>query len=223
MRELTSRKKITTRYKALDERGKRKLAYTIVFLIVLATGVFVATTPRPRDNFFQFYVLGNSGLAANYFPNKSNGSIAVGAEDNWTLNVINKFNSVQLVEILVKLGNLSSSSPISNLSQPANLPVITSFLASLEPNQTWTIPFQWNVSSVSIRSTSNYLSLGINNEAYSTSVPAINGTNYRFIFELWSASSPVTNSLHFGWQGQEGDTPQPEAAWLQIYFNVTST
>lgn len=221
---MTKQNKASRSFRTLDEHSKRRLTYTILFLIVLTTGVFVTTTPKPRDNFFQFYVLGNSGLAANYFPNKSNGSLAVGVQDNWTLNVINKFNSVQLVKIVVKLGNISSSAPISNQSQPANLPVVTSFLATLEPNQSWTTPFQWNISSVSIGSNNNYyLSLGINNEAYDTSVPATNGDNFRFIFELWSASSPITNSLHFGWEGQEGDTPQPEAAWLQIYFNVTST
>lgn len=206
-------------YRALDRRSKRKIAYTFVFLVVLTTAVFVTTTPRPRDDFFQLYVLGNKGLAANYFPGSSLGNISVGAQDNWTLNVINKFSSVQLVQVLVKLGNISSSFPISNQSRPADLPVVTSFLGTLEPNETWQIPFQWRVSSFTTNSNLYYLSLKINNEAYAASVPAINGEDFRFIFELWSASAPSTNSLHFGWN----DNGEMEAAWLQIYFNVTST
>jgi hypothetical protein len=212
---------LSKRIQKLDGRSKRKLTYAVIFVIVLVTGVFVATTPRPSDDFFQFYVLGNQGLAANYFPARSNGTIAVGPQDNWTLNVINKFPTVQLVELVVKLGNLTSSAPNSTLSEPANLPVVTTFLAVLKPNQTWQVPFTWNVSSVRVSSDYHYLSLTIDNQLYSTSVPAINGDNFRFIFELWSASPPSTNSVHFGWVGREGDTPQPEAAWLQIYFNVT--
>jgi hypothetical protein len=221
MTDSTNRR--TSPYREIGERSKRKIAYAIVFIIVLTTGIFVTTTPRARDNFFQFYVLGNSGLAGNYFPADSNGSISAGVRDNWTLDVINKFATVQLVEILVKLGNTTSSPPISNQSTPANLPVVASFLGALEPNQSWQIPFQWNVSNVKTSPPNYYyLTLRINNETYPTSIPATSGEDFRFIFELWSASSPSTNSLHFGWVGQEGDTPQPEAAWLQMYFNVTS-
>ena len=212
---------MSKRLQNLDKRSKRKLTYAIIFVIVLTTGVYVTTTPRPGDYFFQFYVLGNNGLAADYFPAGSNGTMGVGVQDNWTLNVINKFPSVQVVELVVKLGNLTTPAPNSTLFKPADLPIVTSFFAVLKPNQTWTVPFKWNVSGSAVSSNYRYIALTINNQHYSTSTPALNGDNFRFFFELWSASTPNANSLHFGWMGREGDTPQPEAAWLQMYFNVT--
>jgi hypothetical protein len=213
---------VLKRIQKLDKRSKRKLTYAVIFIIVLLTGVYVTTTPRPGDDFFQFFILGNNGLAADYFPNNSTGTISVGVQDNWTLNVINKFPGVQLVELEVKLGNLSSTAPNSTFFKPADLPVITTFLAVLKPNATWQIPFDWNISGSTQTSGYRHISLIINNESYSTSTSALNGDNFRFFFELWSASTPNTNNLHFGWLGREGDAPQPEAAWLQVYFNVTT-
>jgi hypothetical protein len=209
------------RIQSLDKRSKRKLTYAVIFIIVLVTGVYVTTTPRPSDDFFQFFILGNNGLAADYFPNNSTGVISVGVQDNWTLNVINKFPTVQLVELEVKLGNLSTPAPNSTLFRPADLPVITTFLAVLKPNATWQVPFYWNISGSTQTSGYRHISLTVNNESYSTVTTALNGDNFRFFFELWSASTPNANNLHFGWLGREGDTPQPEAAWLQVYFNVT--
>jgi hypothetical protein len=204
------------------KRSKRKITYAVIFIIVLLTGVYLTTTPRPSDDFFQFFILGNNGLAADYFPNNSTGTINMGARDNWTLNVVNKFPNVQFVELVVKLGNLSSAAPNATLFKPADLPVITTFLAVLKPNATWQVPFDWNVSEGTPSSGYLPISLTINNEFYSTSTTALNGDNFRFFFELWSASTPNTNNLHFGWVGREGENPEPEAAWLQVYFNVTA-
>jgi hypothetical protein len=199
------------------ERQRRKLVYTVLFVIILATAVFVITTPRPSDQFFQFYVLGNSGYAGNYFPNGSLGNMTPGVQDNWTLVVANRFQSVQLVELLVKLGNQTTSSP-SN-STPANLPIVASFFVVLAVNQTFRFPFHWEISGLKVDSSDDYdFSLIINNETYASQVTARGGLNFRYIFEIWSATAPETTSLHFGWS----DNGQTESAWLQTYFNVTS-
>jgi len=55
-------------------------------------------------------------------------------------------------------------------------------------------------------------------EVQSGQVSALNGHDFRIIFELWTFD-PITQHLIFGWRAGG----EYKVAWLQIWFNVTKS
>jgi len=82
----------------------------ITFLVIFETLAYVATTPRQQEQFYQLYVLGANHLAADYYPN-GDPNIRLGEVVCWYLGVTNNMGSVQLVEVLVRLGNQTIQPP----------------------------------------------------------------------------------------------------------------
>ena len=56
------------------------------------TLVYVVTIPRPRDRFFQLYVLGSNGSVGDYYPN-NNPNIYIGEQVEWYLGVTNNMGT----------------------------------------------------------------------------------------------------------------------------------
>jgi uncharacterized membrane protein len=200
------------------ENRRNLLIVFITLLIIFESIAYVATTPRPREQFFQLYILGSNHLAADYYPN-GNPDITLGEPVSWYIGTTNLMGDMQLVAIRVKLGNQTISSPddLQALASPA--PTVTEFKRFIQDNETWETPFVWRVSNASTtQSSTRIIELQINNETYELSdSSALNGRNFRLIFELWSWDTKSA-ALQFGWQtGNER-----RVAWLQLWFNMTS-
>lgn len=180
--------------------------------------VYVATTPRPYEQFFQLYVLGSNRSAGNYYPN-GDPNIRLGDTVVWYVGVTNSMGNVQLVTIRVKLGNETVMSPSNNQTQPSPAPLITEFKRFIKNNETLETQFAWRILNVTaVENSTRILELGINGETYRlVDSSASNGYNFRFIFELWTWQVE-SNSFQFGWSAGA----QRRAAWLQIWFNMTS-
>ncbi|MDG7011215.1 MAG: hypothetical protein JRN57_03750 [Nitrososphaerota archaeon] len=200
---------------AVSRRWWRFLALLAVFLMVLSTGVYLLTTPRPTDSFFQFYVLGNNGTEGDYFAH--NNTMVVNQVENWTLTVGNRFTSSQLVGVVVKLGDSGTILPNGALGAPSNGTEVASYYQVLDTNQNWTLPFAWTITSLTSQGGTDSIGISIDGRAYTTTLPVPpQGGPLKLIFELWSLS-PSSNQMGFGWTSN-GKT---EGAWLQIYFNMT--
>jgi len=200
-----------------SNKRKRTVVF-IVLLVICETLVYVASTPRPTEQFLQLYVLGPSQLIADYYPD-NNSNIHLGEQISWYLGVTNDMGSVQLISILAKISNQTIEPPNDTLAISSPAPAIIEFPRFIQDNQTWLTPFDWSITNATAGDGSTRIvTLQINNETYQISDwSASSGYEFRFIFELWTWQAN-SNEFEFGWNANG----EPQAAWLQIWFNMTS-
>ena len=202
-----------------SSRNQRTLIVIFFTLLVVFEMIaYVATTPRPHEQFFQLYVLGANRMASDYYPN-NNAEIGVGEPVTWYLGVSNFMGTVQLASIRVKASNQTIAPPDDQQGLESPAPVVTDFARYLQDNETWETPFIWRISNASLSNGhTRILMLQINNETYQ--IPdwsASNGHNFRLIFELWTWQTD-SNGFEFGWT----TNGEHRIAWLQVWFNMTS-
>jgi hypothetical protein len=143
----------------------------VLLLVVLAGGIFLALQPllrlyQPLATTNAYSELGLLGPDQNLtFPS----SIAVNTPLSLYAYVANHRGSVQLYDVLVKLGN--ESTIISN-STASDAPVFLSAEHVLSDNQSWILPF--------------------------SITPDKTATNDRVIVELWSYDSSLSNFTYTG-------------------------
>ena len=203
----------------ISSQDRRTLIVIFITLLIVCQMVaYVATTPRPREQFFQLYVLGAKHMAADYYPNNDT-DIRLREPVTWYLGVTDNMGSVQLVSILVKIGNQTIKPPDDQQALESPAPVVTQFMRFIQDNETWETPFAWSISdAVSSDNATHILTLQINNETYQIQdCSASNGHNFRIIFELWTWQTDA-NALEFGWTAGG----EHRVAWLQVWFNMTS-
>jgi hypothetical protein len=205
---------------SLRSANKRTLlAVFITLLIVFEMAAYVATTPRPQEQFFQLYVLGSNRMAADYYPN-DDPNILADEPITWYLGVTNFMGNVQFVAVRVRLGNQTINPPNDTQGLPSTAPLVTEFTRFVQKNETWEFPFTWTITKLTVTNATTRISeLRIGNETYLLpSSMARNGFNFRIIIELWTLQSD-TGALQFGWN----TGGQHRVAWLQVWFNATST
>ena len=203
-----------------SSQNLRKLIVAFIILLVLCeTIAYVTTTPRPREQFFQLYVLGADHMASNYYPN-NNTNIYLEEKIAWYLGVTNSIGTVQLLSIRVKVGNQTINPPNETTASPSPAPPVTDFAKFILDNDTWEIPFVWSILNITQSGAARrILTLQINNETYNiSSWSATNGLNFRLIFELWTWQTD-SNAFEYGWR----TAGEHRAAWLQLWFNLAST
>ena len=201
-----------------SQSWRRLLVTFIVFLVFCEALVYVATTPRPNEQFMQLYVLGPNQLAAGYYPN-NNPNINIREQISWYLGVTNDMGTTQLISVRVKISNQTIEPPNDTLALESPARPIAEFVKALQSNETWLAPFVWSVTNASISGGSTrILTLQLNNETYHLSNwSASSGYNFALIFELWTWQSNI-NSFEFGWNANG----EHRVAWLQLWFNMTN-
>lgn len=200
-----------------SQNSRNLLVVFLTLLIIFEMFAYVATTPRPREQFFQLYVLGGNQLLSDYYPN-DDPNIRVGDLVRWHVGTTDFMGSVQLVVIRIKLGNQTIRPPDDIQAQPSPAPLITEFSRFIQDNETWEFPFFWQVTNASMmEGSTRILELQINNATYQVpGVIAVGGHNLRLVIELWTWDVQ-SQTLQFGWSvGSER-----RSAWLQMWFNMT--
>ena len=193
----------------------------LTFLILFETVGFIAMTPKPQDRlFFEFYVLGTNRSANDYYPNNSP-FIQTNQSLTWYLGVVNRMESMQFINIRVKLANQTLASPNDTSVSPSPAPIVAEFKRFIQSNETWEIPFIWQI--LNFTTTQGYsriLRIQIGNVTYSLqdspTCSSISSCSFRFIFELWTWNLD-SGDFQFAWWN--GD--QQQIAWLQLWFNLT--
>lgn len=202
--------------------ARLKGVWVVVFIalfIIFEAASYVATTPQQTEEFFQLYVLGANHMTADYYPN-DDPNIGLGESVSWYLGVTNFMGSVQLVAIRIRLGNQTIQPPNDQTDAPSSAPLVMEFQRFLSDNETWEFPFVWEIMNATTSGgVTRVLGLEINNQTYPVvGLGAQNGFNLRFIIELWTWNVD-SDSFGFGWYAGS----QQSVAWLQIWFNATTT
>jgi hypothetical protein len=201
------------------EKRRTLVVVFIAFLIVFEMVAYVATTPWPSEQFYRLYVLGANHLVADYYPN-DDPNVRVGESVSWYIGVTNLMGSVQLVEIRVKLGNQTMQPPDEQNALPSQAPLVTYFHRFIQDNETWELPFVWQISNMtSSGGVTRILGLQLNNQTIQMlDSSAQNGYNFRLIIELWTWNVD-SSSFEFGWYAGT----EHQIAWLQVWFNATAS
>ena len=158
-------------------------------------------------------------MAEHYFPS-DNPNIRPGEEINWTLGVYNHMGSLQYVVIRVKLLNSTLATPNDTLGEPSPAPVVLEFAQVLVSNQTWSIPFDWEISNYTVRGGNIVITSLLVNQSplHGQFATALFGRGFRFVFELWFYDIE-TNNLAFSWY----TNGLPTDVWTQLWFNVAQS
>jgi hypothetical protein len=127
---------------------------------------------------------------------------------------------VQLVVIKIKLANQTIRPPDDLQAQPSPAPLITEFRRFIQDNETWEMPFFWQIVNADMpEGSTRILEMQINNVTYVVpGLSALDGHNFRVILELWTWE-PQSETLQFGWSSGN----ERRVAWLQVWFNMTSS
>jgi uncharacterized membrane protein len=203
----------------LSSQNRRTLITVFITLLIICEMLaYVATTPRPREQFFQLYILGAHHMAADYYPN-NNTDISIGEAVTWYLGVTDNMGSVQLVSVRVKIGNQTIKPPDDQNGIESPAPLVAEYVRVLQDNETWETPFVWTITdAVSTGNSTRLLTLQFDNETYKLQdSTASGGRNFRLIFELWTLQLD-TDTFQFGWVANG----EHRVAWLQVWFNMTS-
>ena len=194
---------------------QRSIAVFLSTLLISSVAGYLWITPRTGEQFFQLYVLGRESKMAGYYPGNES-TVTLNTLMHWYLGVTNFMGSVQCVSIKVKLGNSTTIPPNGTSCTPAPVPILLEFRRILLDNETCEFPLTWEVSDYWRVGNSVYLTLNISNASAKPEVGAVDGRNFRLMFELWTYSEEDDGFI-FGWRSGE----ERRAAWTQLWFNVT--
>jgi hypothetical protein len=206
------------RLKLSSQDQKYLIVFVIIATIVTSSAAYLVLNPPPTEQFFAMWVLGAKGLAEDYYPN-NNSTLAVGEQVNWTLGVYNHMGSLQYVIVRVKLLNSTTSSPDELTGTPSPAPEVSEFSRILVDNETWSIPFVWQLVNLTQQgSTVIVTEMSINQTLFSGNLgSAVSGNNFRLVFELWYYDEN-SGDVSFSWNSGGSQ----HSVWTQIWFNATA-
>jgi hypothetical protein len=199
-----------------NEHRRNSLTIFIISLIAFSALAYVTTTPRPREEFFQLYLLGSNHKLGDYFPD-NNPNISMGTTVRWYVGVANFMGSIQYVTIKFKLGNTSIDPPYNALSAPSPAPLLVEYPMVLLDNETLEFSFNWNIVTTTRVGDAVSLTLNMNGTKVEMPHPVNTGAkNFRMIMELWVYNTR-TGTVEYGWITGS----QRRTAWLQVWFNAS--
>jgi len=200
----------------IKPRDLRYLLVVVVISTVVSSGfAFRSLNPSPGEPFFAIWVLGRDGLLEDYFP-QNDSNLTIAENVTWAIGVYNHMGALEYVSLQVKLLNSTMIGPSDTSASTA--PAIIEFDRVLTENETWTMPFVWEISSMNMtRGTAEVTGIVVNGNALSGNLAqAVNGYNLRLVFEVWYFDE-ASNGLAFSWESSAG----MRTSWVQVWFNAT--
>lgn len=203
---------------SLDDWHTVFVSACLFLALVVSAPLVAAYLPKAQEPFSALALLGQHGMAEDYFPNGSP-DIHVGENVRWTIYVHNHMGKTEYISLRIKLLNSTTTPPNSTSCTPSCVPATYEVQRFVQNNETWLYPFSWSVKKATFLGDYEGLdNLVINGEDVRTNVLAKNGCNFRSVIELWIFDEQL-NDFRFGWSyGQES-----RCVWNQVWFNITNT
>ena len=197
---------------------ENQIAITTIGLILALTFSlpFIRTLiPQNSETYLVMAILGQEGDASQYYPN-NDPTIQANIPVRWYVYLHNHQNSSQLVLLKIKLLNSTHQSPNSTLGQPNPDNPFIEYTYTLAGNETEINPFLWQVTRVTYDgNTVTINELMVNDSSFNTNTRAVNGMNFRLVFELWYYDEAL-QEFRFARQVLEKNV----CVWNQIWFNI---
>jgi hypothetical protein len=209
----------------------------IIISIFIITAVWVAylrgfTNLNSDDQFLSIGIIEKNNNIENYYVN-NNTEINFGTNNYWNISVTNNMNSVQYLDVKVKILSYTSTHndilPNSTLLTPSSATTIYDLPFFITKGSTMNHNFTWSIENPSKIISNDSTAMGIstimtiNNSKYpiNLSLHKINNIasekNFvysRIVFELWSLDEN-TNKFSF-----TINTPTKSCVWNQLFFKI---
>ena len=196
----------------MNRKTRFFLILLLCFTMVYASAVFFFLRPAASQPFIAFGVYSDKGTLSDYTPGAGL-LVAPNETLNWHLQVFNRMGVIQLIRVVFRLGNTTSTSP--GQTGPALAVPSLGTLETFIPNEeTATLDFRWSFSSVDKRGGLVFPVLQINNGTQTLSeVGASQGKAFKFMFEIWTYN-PDAGAFQYGW----ADGNAMRGNWLTVWF-----
>jgi len=199
--------------KRLDRSSWLKILGLFVGAIIIIA-IFTTLYPRNREQFMSMAVLGEHAQAINYFPNNSS-NITIQTQVQWYLHLYNHMTETKNIIVRVKLLNSTDAPPSDQWKTPSSIAAFMQIPLTLLPNETRLIPFTFRIEEIVLGQESLKITrINVGYHSYAVNVKQQEGTQLRFIFELWSYDS--LNNLIFSWKVGDNEP----IVWNQMWFRV---
>ncbi|EMR72943.1 Protein of unknown function (DUF1616) [Thaumarchaeota archaeon SCGC AB-539-E09] len=192
------------------------IASTLILILLVFAPVFGLFLPKSGEKFLALAVLGEGGMAENYYPN-DDPELEVGEKVHWSIYMYNHMGSVQYVAVRCKLIDSTISSPNSTSCDPFPVSHIYEIRKIMNKNETWLYPLEWSLAKVTeYDGQTSIEGVNINGIHVDTDAASQSRYNFRMAMELWVYDS-TEGRFEFGWKAGE----ERRCAWNQIWYNAT--
>ncbi len=200
----------------MARRTKVFLTLLISFTVIYSSVTFFFVSPSSSQAFLGFGVFSERGTLSDYVPGAGL-SLSVSETLTWRLDIFNRMGVIQLVRVVVRVGNLTTSSP-GGTDPDSQLPSLGMIERFVPDQDTAVIDFSWRVVSINQTSGMIFPRFQINNGTpVSSRVGTPEGRDFRIIFELWTYN-PDAGEFQYGWTS--GGSKY--VSWLQVWFDVAA-
>ena len=190
----------------------------IGLVIVAFSPLVMAYIPKGREQFFALAVLGEEGMAEQYFPNDDI-NIEIGEQVRWQIYLYNHMGKARYVSVKFKILNSTMISANSTLCSASVAPMIYEVRKVLLDDEALIFPLQWSLQNITTYMNITSIDRIIMNEkVIQTYVEAKNERTFRIVIELWVYEMEQGDFI-FGWTSGK----ETRCAWNQIWFNTTTT
>jgi len=185
-------------------------------LLAASATAWIIANPPKIDEFSSVSILGPALTASSYFPG-NNTTVKLNETVQWNLQVYNHMGSTQLFLVNITLSNSTIPGPNAASNTPSGGYQLLRIYRAVENNQTWTLPLQWSITNdTSSSGTTTIQTMTINNTPVSgIGLPAIGGTDFRIVIELWSYDLQ-THGYVFSFMSNGAQT----SVFNQVWFNA---
>ncbi|TMI61154.1 hypothetical protein E6H16_07020, partial [Candidatus Bathyarchaeota archaeon] len=149
------------------------LVFLASFTIVYSSVAFFVMSKPAAQAFIGFGVFASNGSLSNYYQNSGAPNVTIGQTLNWRLQIANRIGRIQLAEIVVRMGNLTTIPPTE--TGPSNAPDIDESIITVPNAENSIVNFDWKIISVSHPGRLTYLTLEINGKRVGPPVGAVSG------------------------------------------------
>ena len=182
------------------------------FSLVYSSVAYYSLSRPSSQEFMAWGIFSPSGSLSNYFSG-AGANVPVGQTLDWHFAITNQMGSIQYVQIVYRLANITSPNP--NATVPASIvPQLGNSSVFIPNGRTAFVNFTWSVTSKSSQGGMIFINMRINGQQVSPPVGAVGGQRFRFFFELWTFDI-ASNSFQYGYKGQSSRVGVP----LQVWFN----
>lgn len=175
-----------------------KIVYVTVYILLVALLLYPSVEgfiEREQDRFISMMVLDENELMQDYYPNGN--FVNIGDELRWYIKIHNNMKESALIALKVKMVDLHTSSPDSNLFLPAQGEEVYILYQIVLPSEDLMIPFFWKISEVDDTGQLHSINKMVINQANINLGLILGGEpSGKIIFEVWSYNA-ATDEFQF--------------------------
>jgi hypothetical protein len=173
--------------------------------------------PRQGETFFALALLGENGIADDYYPGDEP-TLFTDTPIKWQTYLYNHMGEAKQIKVIIRMASSETSPPNSTSCTPSSAPELFEIRRALMDNETMILPFEWRITGFNeTQGIINISKIQINEHTITTEIVISSNENLRMIFELWIYDD-TSREFIFGWNVRD----EPQCVWNQLNFEIST-